>query len=91
MSDDPPDLGGKLKWTRQRFYVVVRSFVVATVLALIVGRVVPPSAADATMICVVWISFYPVARLNPKAPWWLHWVRGAFIFVGYLVAVRLFR
>jgi hypothetical protein len=47
----------------RRLHVVLLCVATASVVALIVQRVVPPPATDLALMCAVWITFYPVARL----------------------------
>ena len=75
----------------RRFHVVILCFVVATVVALVVRRVVPPPATDLALVCAVWITFYPVARLKRSEPWWAHWARGVVILLAFLLAQRFLR
>jgi hypothetical protein len=79
-------------WPRgwRRLHVVILCFALASVVALIVQRVVPPPATDVALIFAVWITFYPVARLKRSEPWWAHWARGIVILVAFLMAQRFF-
>jgi 4-hydroxybenzoate polyprenyltransferase len=79
-------------WPRgwRRLHVVILCFALASVVALIVQRVVPPPATDVALISAVWITFYPVARLKRSEPWWAHWARGIVILVAFLMAQRFF-
>lgn len=80
-------------WPRgwRRLHVVILCFALASVIALIVQRVVPPPATDVALMCAVWITFYPVARLKRSEPWWAHWARGIVILFAFLLAQRFFR
>ena len=80
-------------WPRgwRRLHVVILCFTLASVVALIVQRVVPEPATDVIMMCAVWITFYPVARLKRTEPWWAHWARGIVILFAFLLAQRFFR
>jgi hypothetical protein len=79
-------------WPRgwRRSHVVLLCFVLASVVAFAVQRAVPPPATDVVLLCAVWITFYPVARLKRSEPWWAHWARGIVILIGFWIAVRLF-
>ena len=63
----------------------------ATVVALIVQRVIPPPTMDLALTFAVWITFYPVARLKRSEPWWAHWARGVAVLIAFLLAQRFFR
>jgi hypothetical protein len=91
-SEHPHDDRGA-PWLRgwRRLHVVILCFVVATVVALIVRRIVPPPATEVALMCAVWITFYPVARLKRSEPWWAHWGRGIVILTAFLWAQRFFR
>ena len=80
-------------WPRgwRRLHVVILCFAMATVVALIVQRVIPPPATDLALMCAIWITFYPVARLKRSEPWWAHWARGIMILFAFLLAQRFFR
>ena len=80
-------------WPRgwRRLHAVILCFAMATVVALIVQRVIPPPATDLALMCAVWITFYPVARLKRSEPWWAHWARGIVILFAFLLAQRYFR
>ena len=77
--------------SRHRLLVVVRSFAIAAFAAMVITRVMSPPIGDFVVVCVTWIAFYPVARLNPKASWWAHWARGIVVLIGFLLALRYFR
>jgi hypothetical protein len=68
---------------------VILCFSLASLIALIVQRVVAPRATDVALMSAVWITFYPVARLKRSEPRWAHWARGAVILFAYL-AERFF-
>ena len=55
----------------------------AAAAAEIVLKVASPRYLNLALVCVIWVAFYPVARLNPKKPWWLHWVEGLFVLAGF--------
>jgi hypothetical protein len=55
-----------------------------------VQRIVPAPATDVALMCAVWITFYPVARLKRTEPWWAHWARGIVILFAFLLARRFF-
>jgi len=80
-------------WPRgwRRLYVVILCFALAWVVALAVLRVVPSPAADGAVMCAVWITFYPVARLNRSEPWWAHWARGLMILFAFFLVQRFVR
>lgn len=80
-------------WPREwrRLHVVIGCFVVATIVALVVQRVVPPPATDLAVMSAVWITFYPVARLKRSEVWWAHWARGIVILFAFLLAQGFFR
>jgi hypothetical protein len=80
-------------WPRgwRRLYVVIFCFAMAAVVAVVVQRVVPPPMTDVALMCAVWITFYPVARLKRSEAWWAHWARGIVILLAFLLAQRLFR
>lgn len=86
-----PDPGAP--WPRgwRRLHVVILCFVVATIVAFVVQRVVPPPSTDLVLMCAIWITFYPVARLKRSEPWWAHWARGVVILFAFLLAQRFFR
>ena len=88
-ADTPPQDPGAW-WPRgwRRLHVVLLCFALASVVALIVQRLVPAPATDLALLCAIWITFYPVARLKRSEPWWAHWARGIVIFVGFLLAQR---
>jgi hypothetical protein len=75
----------------RRLHVVILCFAIATVVALIVQRVIPAPATDLALMCAVWISFYPVARLKRSEAWWAHWARGIVILFAFLLVQRFFR
>jgi uncharacterized membrane protein YccC len=77
-------------WPRgwRHLHVALLCFSLASVVALIVQRLVPPPATDLALVCAIWITFYPVARLKRSEPWWAHWARGIVILVGFLLARR---
>lgn len=79
-------------WPRgwRRLHVVILCFALASVVALIVQRTVPAPATDVVLMCAVWITFYPVARLKRTEPWWAHWARGIVILFAFVLAQRLF-
>jgi hypothetical protein len=79
-------------WPRgwRRLHVVILCFVLASVVAFIVERLVPPPATDVVLVCAIWITFYPVARLKRTEPWWAHWARGIVILFAFLLAQRIF-
>ena len=64
-------------------FVFPLSFGVAGAAALLAERLSPPRYADLVAVCVAWIAFYPIPRLKPTIPWWLHWVQGVFIVFGF--------
>ena len=66
------------------------SFALASAVALIVQRIVPAPATDVALMCAVWITFYPVARLKRTEPWWAHRARGIVILFPFLLAQRFF-
>jgi hypothetical protein len=80
-------------WPRgwRRLHVVILCFAMATVVALIVQRVVPAPTTDLALMCAIWITFYPVARLKRSEAWWAHWARGIVILFAFLLAERFFR
>jgi uncharacterized membrane protein YccC len=80
-------------WPRgwRRLHVVILCFALASVVALIVQRVVPPPATDVALVCGVWIAFYPVARLKRSEPWWAHGARGIVILFAFLLAQKYFQ
>jgi hypothetical protein len=84
MTDADQDPGAW--WPRgwRRLHVVILCFALASVVALLVQRVVPPPATDVALMCAVWITFYPVARLKRSEPWWAHWARGIVILFAFL-------
>jgi len=79
-------------WPRgwRRLHVVLLCFALASVVAFVVQRVVPPPTTDLALLCAVWITFYPIAGLKQSEPWWAHWARGSVILIGFWVAMRLF-
>jgi hypothetical protein len=77
------------RWHQAR--VVMTSFVVASIAALLVPRAVPERAVDLVLVIVIWIVFYPVARLKTSEPWWAHWMRGVIILMGFWVATKFLR
>jgi hypothetical protein len=79
-------------WPRgwRRLHVVILCFALASFVALIVQRVVPAPATDVALICAVWVTFYPVARLKRTEPWWAHWARGILILIAFLWAQHYF-
>jgi uncharacterized membrane protein YccC len=79
-------------WPRgwRRLHVVILCFALASVVALIVQRVVPAPATDVALMCAVWVTFYPVARLKRTEPWWSHWARGILILIAFLWAQHYF-
>ena len=73
-----------------RWQTVLLSFIVASVMALLVQRFVPQPATDVALLIAVWAAFYPVARLKHAEPRWAHWARGVAILIGFWIARRLF-
>jgi hypothetical protein len=69
---------------------VLLCFALASVVAFVVQHTVPQPATDLAMMCAIWITFYPVARLKRTEPWWAHWARGIVILLGFLLARRFF-
>jgi hypothetical protein len=80
-------------WPRgwRRLHVVILCFALAAVVALIVRRIVPPPGTDVAVMCAVWITFYPVARLKRTESWSAHWARGMVILFAFTLAQRFFR
>lgn len=54
-------------------------------------RVIPAPTTDLALMCAIWITFYPVARLKRSEPRWAHWARGIRDPVAFLLAQRFFR
>jgi len=69
MSAEPSRQDPGAWWPRgwRRLHVVILCFALASVIALIVQRIVPPPATDVALMCAVWIAFYPVARLSAQS------------------------
>jgi hypothetical protein len=61
-------------------------FVAATAAALVVERMAPAKAVAAIEVVVIWVMFYPVARMRESDPWWAHWARGFTILAAFLFA-----
>jgi hypothetical protein len=93
MSVEPTRQDRGAWWPRgwRRLHVVILCFALASVVALIVQRIVPAPATDVALMCAVWITFYPVARLKRTEPWWAHWARGLVILFAFALAQRYFR
>ena len=64
--------------------VIPATLAVATFAALTAER----RGGDLGAFVVAWIALYPIPRLNPRIPWWLHWVEGAFILLGSWLVTR---
>jgi hypothetical protein len=47
--------------------------------------------SDLALMCAIWITFYPVARLKRAEAWWAHSARGIVILFAFLLAQRFFR
>lgn len=77
-------------WPRgwRRLHVVILCFAMASVVAFVVQRLVPPPATDIALVCTIWITFYPVARLKRTEPWWAHWARGIVILLTFVLMQR---
>jgi hypothetical protein len=73
--------------SRPRF-VIPLSFGMAAVAGFIAQRLAPVGYGDLAAMCAAWIAFYPIPRLKPKIPWWMHWVQGAFILLGAWLVTR---
>jgi hypothetical protein len=63
--------------------VVIRSFAMAILAGEVVIHVASPPLSDLLTVIVAWICFYPVARLNPRRPWWVHWLRGIVVIAAF--------
>jgi len=58
-ADGPDNKQARLRGTRRtRIAVVVFSFVLASVVAFLVQRLVPPPATDLVLVCSIWVAFY---------------------------------
>jgi hypothetical protein len=69
--------------------VVAGSFGAATIAAFAAHFPAPAEMADIAALCAIWAALSPIPRLNPRIPWWMHWVEGAFILFGFLIPTRL--
>lgn len=76
---------------RRAWFVVIRSFVIAGIAAGTIVRFTDPPLSDVLTVTIAWICFYPVARLNPRQPWWAHWARGAVILFAFLLTLWYWR
>jgi hypothetical protein len=68
---------------RRAWFVVIRSFAMAILAGEVVIHVTSPPLSDLLTVIVAWICFYPVARLNPQRPWWVHWLRGVIVIAAF--------
>ena len=71
---------------RRAWLVVIRSFAMAIVAGEGVIHVASPPLSDLLTVLAAWIGFYPVARLNPQRPWWVHWLRGIVVIAAATIA-----
>jgi hypothetical protein len=68
--------------------VIPASLALALAAALSTEHLAPTRLADAVAICVAWGALYPISRLKPSIPWWMHWVQGMVIFLGFWLATH---
>jgi hypothetical protein len=72
---------------RRAWLVVLRRFAMAIVAGEGVIHVTSPPLSDLLTVLVAWICFYPVARLNPHRPWWVHWLRGVIVIAAFALFI----
>lgn len=68
--------------------VIPASLTAATVAGLIAQRLAPAGMGDAAALCAAWIALYPIPRLKPTIPWWMHWAQGVGILLGFWLVTR---
>jgi hypothetical protein len=59
--------------------------------SLFAARFVSTPIAGLVAFCAVWVTLYPLSRLNRAVPAWSHWARGAFVLVVFWIITLLTR
>ncbi|MCA1649407.1 MAG: hypothetical protein LC753_03720 [Acidobacteria bacterium] len=77
---------GALLW--QRIVVIAGSFGAAAIAAFTAYALAPPAMADIAAVCAIWVALSPFRASIRESPWWMHWVQGAFILLGFWIVTR---
>jgi hypothetical protein len=92
MRDSPERLEqphARLRGTRRaRILTVIGCFAVAPAAGIVASRLVLPQFAMFASVAAIWASMYPIALLNRRDPWWAHWLRGAFLALGFWIVAQ---
>jgi hypothetical protein len=72
---------------RRAWLVVIRSFATAILAGEVVIHIASPPLSDLLTVLAAWICFYPVARLSPQRPWWVHWLRGIVVITAFALFI----